>query len=88
MRFPFWYSVFLGLVFMVIVYFLPRGVTGLVEDAWEALRRPISMSRGVTGPVIDVWAFLSQPISLPRGIAGLIEDGWARLTRRQPSGGR
>ena len=34
-RFPFWYSVFLGLVFMVIVYFLPRGVTGLVEDAWE-----------------------------------------------------
>ena len=87
-RFPFWYSVFLGLVFMVIVYFLPRGVTGLVEDGWEALRRPILMSRGLTGPVIDVWAFLSQPISLPRGIAGLIEDGWARLTRRQPSGGR
>jgi branched-chain amino acid transport system permease protein len=87
-RFPFWYSVFLGLVFMVIVYFLPRGVTGLAEDGWEALRRPILMSRGVTGPVIDVWAFLSQPISLPRGIAGLIEDGWARLTRRQPSGGR
>jgi branched-chain amino acid transport system permease protein len=87
-RFPFWYSVFLGLVFMVIVYFLPRGVTGLVEDGWEALRRPIIMPRGVTGPVIDVWAFLSQPIALPRGIAGLIEDGWARLTRRQPSGGR
>jgi branched-chain amino acid transport system permease protein len=87
-RFPFWYSVFLGLVFMVIVYFLPRGVTGLVEDGWEALRRPIIMSRGLTGPVIDVWAFLSQPIALPRGIAGLIEDGWARLTRRQPSGGR
>jgi branched-chain amino acid transport system permease protein len=87
-RFPFWYSVFLGLVFMVIVYFLPRGVTGLVEDGWEALRRPILMSRGVTGPVIDVWALLSQPMSLPRGIAGLIEDGWARLTRRQPSGGR
>jgi branched-chain amino acid transport system permease protein len=39
-RFPFWYSVLLGLVFMVIVYFLPRGVTGLVEDGWEALRRP------------------------------------------------
>jgi branched-chain amino acid transport system permease protein len=39
-RFPFWYSVFLGLVFMIIVYFLPRGVTGLVEDGWELLRRP------------------------------------------------
>ena len=69
-RFPFWYSVFLGLVFMVIVYFLPRGVTGLVEDAWEALRRPISLPRGVTGPLIDAWAFISQPISLPRGFAG------------------
>ncbi|HKA81364.1 MAG TPA: branched-chain amino acid ABC transporter permease [Xanthobacteraceae bacterium] len=87
-RFPFWYSVLLGLVFMVIVYFLPRGVTGLVEDAWEALRRPIALPRGVTGPIIDAWTFLSQPISLPRGIAGLIEDGWARVTRRQPSGGR
>jgi branched-chain amino acid transport system permease protein len=87
-RFPFWYSVFLGLVFMVIVYFLPRGVTGLVEDGWEALRRPISLPRGVTGPAIDVWARLSQPISLPRGIAGAVEDVWARLVRRQPSGGR
>jgi branched-chain amino acid transport system permease protein len=87
-RFPFWYSVLLGLVFMVIVYFLPRGVTGLVEDAWEALRRPISLPRGVTGPAIDVWAWLSQPISLPRGIAGFVEDLWARLIRRQPSGGR
>ena len=87
-RFPFWYSVLLGLVFMVIVYFLPRGVTGLVEDAWEALRRPISLPRGVTGPAIDVWAWLSQPMSLPRGIAGFIEDLWVRLIRRQPSGGR
>jgi branched-chain amino acid transport system permease protein len=34
-QFPFWYSVLLGLVFMVIVYVLPRGVTGLVEDAWS-----------------------------------------------------
>jgi branched-chain amino acid transport system permease protein len=87
-RFPFWYSVFLGLVFMVIVYFLPRGVTGLVEDGWEALRRPISLPRGVTGPAIDLWAWLSQPISLPRGIAGAVEDVWARLVRRQASGGR
>ena len=87
-RFPFWYSVLLGLVFMVIVYFLPRGVTGLVEDAWEWLRRPISLPRGVTGPVLDVWAWLSQPISLPRGIVGLLEDAWARLVQRQPTGGR
>jgi branched-chain amino acid transport system permease protein len=34
-QFPFWYSVLLGLVFMVIVYVLPRGVTGLVEGAWS-----------------------------------------------------
>ena len=83
-RFPFWYSVLLGLVFMVIVYFLPRGVTGLVEDAWGLLRRPIAMPRGVTGPFIDAWAWLSQPVLLPRGIAGAVEDTWARLTRRQP----
>jgi branched-chain amino acid transport system permease protein len=87
-RFPFWYSVFLGLVFMIIVYFLPRGITGLVEDGWRVLRRPISLPRGVTGPLIDVWGSLSQPISLPRGIAGFIEDTWARLVRRQPTGGR
>lgn len=87
-RFPFWFSVFLGLVFTIIVYFLPRGITGLVEDGWRVLRRPISLPRGVTGPLIDVWGSLSRPISLPRGIAGLIEDTWARLVRRQPTGGR
>jgi branched-chain amino acid transport system permease protein len=37
-RAPFWFSVLLGLVFMVIVYFLPRGVSGLVEDAWKKAR--------------------------------------------------
>ncbi len=87
-RAPFWYSVLLGLVFMTIVYFLPRGVTGLVEDTWARLHRPVSLPRGFTGPVIDVWTFLSQPMSLPRGIAGAIEDMWARITRRLPSGGR
>ena len=87
-RFPFWFSVFLGLVFMIIVYFLPRGITGLVEDGWRVLRRPISLPRGVTGPLIDVWGSLSRPISFPRGIAGFIEDTWARLVRRQPTGGR
>ena len=49
-RFPFWYSVFLGLVFMVIVYFLPRGVTGLVEDAWQWRHRLLLILRGLTGP--------------------------------------
>ena len=87
-RFPFWFSVFLGLVFMIIVYFLPRGITGLAEDGWRVLRRPISLPRGVTGPLVDVWGSLSRPISLPRGIAGFIEDTWARLVRRQPTGGR
>jgi branched-chain amino acid transport system permease protein len=39
-RFPFWYSVLLGLVFMVIVYMLPRGISGLVEDGGGLLARP------------------------------------------------
>jgi branched-chain amino acid transport system permease protein len=87
-RFPFWYSVLLGIIFMVIVYFLPRGVTGLVEDAWQALRRPLSLPRGLTGPLVDAWTWLSRPMALPRGIAGAIEDAWARVLGRKPSGGR
>ena len=81
-QFPFWYSVLLGLVFMVIVYFLPRGVTGLIEDAWEALGRPLDLPRGLTGPLLDAWALLSRPIYLPRGIAGAIEERWAKIMPR------
>ena len=83
-QFPFWYSVLLGLVFMVIVYFLPRGVTGLLEDGWAALGRPLELPRGVTGPLLDLWALLSRPIVLPRGIAGVIEDRWAKIMPRVP----
>jgi branched-chain amino acid transport system permease protein len=78
-EFPFWYSVLLGLVFMVIVYFLPDGVTGLLEDFWAALGRPLELRRGLTGPLLDAWAWLSRPIVLPRGIAGAIEDRWTKI---------
>jgi branched-chain amino acid transport system permease protein len=81
-EFPFWFSVILGLVFMVIVYFLPRGATGLLEDGWEALHRPLELTRGLTGPLMDAWAWLSRPIALPRGVAGCIEDLWAKLLPR------
>jgi branched-chain amino acid transport system permease protein len=81
-EFPFWYSVFLGLVFMVIVYFLPRGVTGLLEDVWAALGRPLELPRGFAGPLLDAWAWLSRPISLPRGIAGAIEERWSKFMPR------
>jgi branched-chain amino acid transport system permease protein len=83
-EFPFWYSVLLGLVFMVIVYFLPRGVTGLIEDGWAALSRPLELPRGLTGPLLDAWAWLSRPIILPRGIAGAIEDRWTKIMPRVP----
>ncbi len=83
-EFPFWYSVLLGLVFMVIVYFLPRGMTGLIEDGWVALSRPLELSRGLTGPLLDAWAWLSRPIMLPRGIAGAIEDRWTKIMPRAP----
>jgi branched-chain amino acid transport system permease protein len=81
-QFPFWYSVVLGLVFMVIVYFLPRGVTGLLEDTWEALGRPLALPRGLTGPLLDAWAWLSRPVFLPRSIAGIIEDRWLKIMPR------
>ncbi len=83
-EFPFWYGVLLGLVFMVIVYFLPRGLTGLLEDGWEALRRPLDLPRGLTGPLFDAWAWLSRPILLPRGIAGAIEERWEKIMPRVP----
>jgi branched-chain amino acid transport system permease protein len=82
-EFPFWYSVLLGLMFMVIVYFLPRGATGLLEDGWTLLGRPLELPRGLTGPLLDAWARLSRPISLPRGIAGAIEDCWAKIMPRK-----
>ena len=85
-EFPFWFSVILGLVFMIIVYFLPRGATGLIEDGWAALGRPLELDRGLAGPLLDagiaVWAWISRPIVLPRGIAGVIEERWKRLLPR------
>jgi branched-chain amino acid transport system permease protein len=83
-EFPFWYSVLLGQVFMVIVYFLPRGLTGLIEEGWAALGRPLDLPRGLTGPLLDAWAWLSRPILLPRGLAGAIEDRWAKIMPRLP----
>jgi branched-chain amino acid transport system permease protein len=49
-RFPFWYSILLGLVFMTVIYFLPRGATGLLEDGWAAL------PRGIADAIGDGWA--------------------------------
>jgi branched-chain amino acid transport system permease protein len=60
-RAPFWYSVFLGLVFMVIVYFLPRGITGLVEDAWKKLGE----HRGLAALIDEVGALFGR--RLPSG---------------------
>jgi branched-chain amino acid transport system permease protein len=83
-EFPFWYSVILGLVFMVIVYFLPRGVTGLLEDGWQTMREPLDWPRGLTGPFRDTWAWLSRPIYLPRGITGAIEERLEKIMPRLP----
>jgi hypothetical protein len=91
-EFPFWYSVLLGLVFMVIVYFLPRGLTGLIEEGWAALGKPLDLPRGLTGPLLDAWGWLSRPILLPRGLAGAIEDRWVKISaasaRRSAEHGR
>ena len=83
-RFPFWFSVLLGSAFMLIVYFVPRGVTGLLQDGWEELKKPMALPRGFTGPLRDAWAWLSRPVALPRGIAGAIEERWTRLVGRLP----
>jgi len=59
-------------------------VTGLIEDGWAALSRPLELPRGLTGPLLDAWAWLSRPIILPRGIAGAIEDRWTKIMPRVP----
>jgi hypothetical protein len=57
-------------------------VTGLLEDSWAALGRPLELPRGLTGPLLDAWTWLSRPIFLPRGIAGAIEDRWLKIMPR------
>jgi branched-chain amino acid transport system permease protein len=58
---PFWFSVILGLVFMGIVYFVPRGLTGALEDSAKLLRRPIALPRGILGLLVDGVRALLQP---------------------------
>jgi len=63
-QFPFWYSILLGLVFMVIVYFLPNGVTGLIEDAWARLSAPGELAR-ILRAAEERWATYLEKI-MPR----------------------
>jgi hypothetical protein len=44
----------------VIVYFLPRGVTGLVEDALGFLRAPTALPRGLGEAVANLRARMAQ----------------------------
>ncbi len=46
-QFPSWYSVLLGLVFMGIVYLLPNGVTGLIEEGWARRSQLSTLLRGI-----------------------------------------
>lgn len=47
-RFPNDTSIVIGLAFLVIVYVLPDGITGRLEQAWAQLRKP----RAHAGPVV------------------------------------
>jgi hypothetical protein len=82
-QFPYWFSILLGLVFMAIVYVLPRGVTGVVEDGWELLGRRMTLPRGAIGSLVEVVSSLLRPVVLSRGIAERLGAAWGRLKRRQ-----
>jgi hypothetical protein len=82
-QFPYWFSILLGLVFMVIVYVLPRGVTGLLEDGWALLRRPMALPRGSLDALAELASWLLRPLTPSRGITDLIVAAWGRLKRRQ-----
>jgi len=45
-RFPNYFSILLGVTFLVIVYFLPNGVTGFVERVWSRFRSAATLNRG------------------------------------------
>ncbi|MDB5601496.1 MAG: transporter ATP-binding protein [Xanthobacteraceae bacterium] len=60
-KFPNYFSIFLGLTFIVIVYFLPRGVVGLLEQSLARLRsgagpRPHYMSEGGEALIGRLWS--------------------------------
>jgi branched-chain amino acid transport system permease protein len=38
LRFPYYYTILLGLTFLAIVYFVPQGLAGLLERAWAMWR--------------------------------------------------
>jgi branched-chain amino acid transport system permease protein len=40
-KFPHYYTIILGLVFLVIVYVVPHGVAGLIESGWRRARGPL-----------------------------------------------
>jgi branched-chain amino acid transport system permease protein len=73
-QFPFWFSILLGLIFMVIIYFVPRGVTGLVEDAWALLAQPGGLRPG--------FAAVRDRLS---STVGLISSAWSRRGGRRPA---
>ncbi len=83
-QYPFWFSVLLGLVFMVIIYVVPNGITGLLLDGWERLGRPMALPRGVIGLLERRSARLSRPILLPGGVSGAIKDAWFSVAGRPP----
>jgi branched-chain amino acid transport system permease protein len=82
-QFPYWFSILLGLVFMAIVYVLPRGVTGVVEDGWELLGRRMTLPRGAIGSLVEVVSSLLRSVVPSRGIAERLGAAWGRLKRRQ-----
>jgi branched-chain amino acid transport system permease protein len=82
-QFPYWFSILLGLVFMVIVYVLPRGVTGLLEDGWALLCRTMALPSGSLGSLTEIASWLLRPLTPPRGVTEFIVTAWGRLKRRQ-----
>jgi hypothetical protein len=82
-QFPYWFSILLGLVFMVIVYVLPRGVTGLLEDGWALLCRTMALPRRSLGSLAEIASWLLRPLTPPRGVTEFIVTAWGRLKRRQ-----
>ncbi len=56
-NFPNHFSILLGLVFVVIVYFVPQGVVGFIKARWpqgKARARPVARAALAAGPILGV----------------------------------
>lgn len=71
-NFPNYFSVLLGLVFIVVVYFLPRGVIGLLQDHWPKTQPTAALPLSAPDKVANPEKSLLAVDNVRRHFGGLV----------------